>query len=659
MEIATKLDFGKVPANQNFNVRLLISIEADEIANKDRQPLNISVVLDRSGSMYGDKLEYIKNATNMLVEQLGKEDYFSLTVYNSKVDPLVKPGKVNEITGLNYLVDSIKTSGTTNLSEGYKQGCEFADCNNTDETISRVLLLSDGHANEGITDINQLAEMAGEKYKDGIVTTTIGVGGDYDENLLGMMAESGGGGTYFIETPDDAPSVFAEELGYLCELMGTKLEVEFVTNLKNIQYDQLNTYHISKENYFVLGDIYSKQKKSLLLELKLPPLEVNESLIIGEIKVNYVDKSSQPSDTKSTTLPISIEVVNNEEFENFIPEIEVNLQTALLLIAKAKAEAIKLSDEGKFEDAAKLIEEFVKIIENMSLDDNLLKSEIDELQHRGRELRTRKDEFYTNIEKKRMFFESDKMSKSNHVSYNMMVSRRQKTTLKNQGNSFDYQISLVAGHIIAKVNNNNFLVDTGSIKSFGSIQSMQFCGTEYYLNPNFMGVDVHTLTQLTGIEIDGLLGIDILHEYEYILDLEGNQMTLFTSECQLNGIVVPFNTFMEIPIIEAQIGRNNVTMLIDTGAHISYLDRIITKSITPTGEADDFYPGIGRFKTPTYDVNFSVSNERFLIACGILPEILQKTLDVVGSDGILGTEFFEKSKVCIQSFQKQIVICPY
>lgn len=260
MKIRAKLDYPKIPENQPFTVRLMVTILplSGQKLEKKRSPLNLGVVLDHSGSMSGQKLEYVKGATKILMRQLGREDIFSLTLFETEVTPLIRPVKMGAGNGhLEMIVDRIHAAQTTNLSGGYFQGRNFVREYMNKKTVNRIILLTDGLANVGITDPERLCILAAKNREEDISTTTIGVGEDYDEVLLGKMAESGGGATYYIENPDDAPGVFKEELGYLLDLAAQDVQLYFQPGTDQIQPEQLNTYPMMKDGAYYLGDLYS------------------------------------------------------------------------------------------------------------------------------------------------------------------------------------------------------------------------------------------------------------------------------------------------------------------------------------------------------------------------------------------------------------------
>ncbi|NUN70801.1 MAG: VWA domain-containing protein, partial [Bacteroidetes bacterium] len=179
-----------------------------------RTPMNLSVVIDRSGSM-GDqrKMEYAKKAFATLIDQLRPEDVLSVVVYDDEVTLLRSAAKLgNGKQHARRILEEVQPRGSTNLGGGLQKGLQEAERFAGRGYISRVVLLSDGLANVGITDPGQLTMMVRAGRSRSIAVTAMGVGLDYNENLMLALAESGGGNYYFIEHPNMLASMVREEL---------------------------------------------------------------------------------------------------------------------------------------------------------------------------------------------------------------------------------------------------------------------------------------------------------------------------------------------------------------------------------------------------------------------------------------------------------------
>jgi Ca-activated chloride channel homolog len=199
-------------------VRALIRVEADEPPRRDRLPLNLSLVLDRSGSMHGGKLEAARSAAAQLVRRLAPEDMVSVVAYDDEVRTIAMPATGTAQVDLPRRIEDIETGGSTNLSGGWLRGHELVRENLLERGVNRVILLTDGQANAGLTDPQQLTGLAAQGRQTGVTTTTVGFGADYDEKLLRAMADAGGGNTYYIEERDQATAIFADELQGLLSL---------------------------------------------------------------------------------------------------------------------------------------------------------------------------------------------------------------------------------------------------------------------------------------------------------------------------------------------------------------------------------------------------------------------------------------------------------
>ncbi len=422
MKTNVKCDFSKIPVKTDFTARVMLELETNQPKVETRAPLEVALVLDHSGSMDGEKLDHVKVAARNLISRLRDDDVFSLTIFDNRVETIIPPTPGSESEDELDKIDEIEVGGTTNLSGGYRRGGKYLRQNGSGY-ISRVILLTDGLANVGITSPDRLAEMA-EKMRDrGITTSTFGVGMDYDEELLGKLAEAGGGCAYYIEKPKDAEEVFDEELKTLKTLAVTDCRVLFTPSKEVSGFAQMNTYAEIGRGVYIIGDVYSGVKKRLTLEVDIRARELPERFSAGTFLITYKDASGNKLVEKSIDLAVEMETVPEEIFAQVRPDAEVSVQAALCLGALAIKKARELALIRYFDEAAEFLDNAAETIARMNLlDSDVRRMQLD-LRNRARRLREEKEEFFTMRQQKRMYHESFMVSKNMFDKFESMYSR--------------------------------------------------------------------------------------------------------------------------------------------------------------------------------------------------------------------------------------------
>ena len=213
---------------------LLVRIVAGQTTLNERQaPLDVAFVLDRSGSMASGKLDLAKTGVDLAIARLRSEDRMALVVYDDTVDTVqpLQHATPRAKTNVRLSLHGIDPGGSTNLSGGWMTGCgQLANAPGAGEEdsgtrIRRVILLTDGLANVGITAPQELSQHTGQLRRRGIATTTIGVGQDFDEGLLSAMAEAGGGNFQYAANADKLREFFTEELQALFSVTATAFAI--------------------------------------------------------------------------------------------------------------------------------------------------------------------------------------------------------------------------------------------------------------------------------------------------------------------------------------------------------------------------------------------------------------------------------------------------
>jgi len=201
MQASVRLDHALVAVESEHHVHLMLDLLVPD-APAERAPLALALVIDRSGSMAGPKLETARRCASWLVGRLSGQDRLALVDFDDRVR-LLAPLGPPEPSRLGPAIAAIQEGGTTNLSGGWLKGLE--QLRGSSEPARKILLLTDGHANQGITDRARLAELARSAHALGVGTATIGMGADFDEERLTAMADAGGGNATTRRAPTRRP----------------------------------------------------------------------------------------------------------------------------------------------------------------------------------------------------------------------------------------------------------------------------------------------------------------------------------------------------------------------------------------------------------------------------------------------------------------------
>lgn len=372
------LDYDVLSVQQPTKIYLMARLSSGPAPHEQqRRPLNLSLVIDRSGSMAGNKLDYTLEAAQFLVQNLGKNDILSIVLYNDKVVTFLPPETVTRKDVITQRINTIKASGTTNLSGGWLESCNLVAQNLDPLKLNRVILMSDGHANRGIVEMDRLVGIAQQKREEGVTTTAMGLGEDFNEDLLMAMASSGGGAFYFIESPEVTPLIFKEELQGLLSLIGQNLTISVEPSEHVDAIRQLNAYPsetAGKTITYRLGDVFGDEIKALLLEIQLHGIAATGQQQVATLRFEYDEVGDSGIQHRVWNLPVMINVVTlGTELPN--SNKEVTQSVLLLQAANARREAVKAADQNLYNNASELLREVAQNIQDSGILDPRLDEE--------------------------------------------------------------------------------------------------------------------------------------------------------------------------------------------------------------------------------------------------------------------------------------------
>ncbi len=278
-------------------VRWTITAPDAPLLGPARSPLNLALVVDRSGSMAGDKLAFARQAANHVLDLLQAQDRVTVVIYDDVIELLAPSQPVTPANrqALKVMLQTVAARGSTNLGEGWLRGAGQVAEHLNPSSINRVLLLTDGLANQGIVSPAELASHARELRQRGVSTSTFGVGADFNEQLLASMADDGGGHFYFIETPVQIPALFQQELGELLTVVARDPRL-VISGPNQAAVDLLGglPFEYDGDRLIVpLSHIFAREERQIFLRaVVLPGLAGSRFPIRGELA--YRDLSGDP-----------------------------------------------------------------------------------------------------------------------------------------------------------------------------------------------------------------------------------------------------------------------------------------------------------------------------------------------------------------------------
>jgi Ca-activated chloride channel homolog len=346
-------------SNNSQEFYVYIQVKGNDVQqDKKRAPLNISLVLDRSGSMRGDKIAYARKAAAFLVQQLSQDDVLSLVNYDNQVEVMSPSAPVKNKEALIKKIMALQDRGATNLSGGILEGYSQVIGTKKEGYVNRVLIMTDGLANEGITDPERIKKIAASMYlEEGVALSTFGLGADYNEDLLTMLAETGRANYYFIDNPDKIPGIFAAELKGLLSVVAQNslVEVAIPEGLECVKAYGY-PYEIKDNKVQVrLNDIYSRDEKGILFKFRSRGV-VRESLAF-KCKLQFVEASGFKPVTDSKTL--SLEPASEPSVVKTSEDLLVQEMIALFEATDRFDEVLTRVDAGQYDQARALADSVV------------------------------------------------------------------------------------------------------------------------------------------------------------------------------------------------------------------------------------------------------------------------------------------------------------
>lgn len=276
-------------------------------SDKERPPVNVVLVLDKSGSMRGEKITRARQAAMGAIDRLGPKDIISVVTYDTTVNVLVPATKLTDKDYVKQAIAKVNAGGGTALFAGVSKGAAEIRKFQSEDLVNRIILLSDGLANEGPSSPSELGALGASLKKEGISVSTLGLGLNYNEDLMAQLASKSGGYHEFIEQATELADVFNREFDDVTSVVAQEVSIE-ISVPKGIRPVRVlgADAEISGQNIQLLfNQLYSNQNRHIVVELEVPAKEAGQKLKLAKVSASYQNMQSSATDQLSAAASIA------------------------------------------------------------------------------------------------------------------------------------------------------------------------------------------------------------------------------------------------------------------------------------------------------------------------------------------------------------------
>lgn len=351
------------------------------IQDKVRDPVRVGFALDRSGSMAGEKLELASRAVIDALELLEERDEFNVVFFDGHVDTIAGQAAATPTAKgqARRACERVRSGGSTNLAGGWAQACANLSTVQRPETLNLCVLLTDGMANVGESDPTVLAVHARNLRKLGVVTTCIGVGEGFHEELLKGMADAADGRFYFASEANQLKAIMATEVGEALEVVARAVALEIAPR-NGGRLEALGTFRAAWTGQALrieLGDLCSRQQLDTVLRVVCPPGHAGEALCLD---IRLLDGHGRElSAAQQVTLTYASGAQNDRQPR----DRAVDRLVAQHYADRARMEAVPLNRNGDYAQARAALHQVADRIARYAGEDDELRELVRELMREG------------------------------------------------------------------------------------------------------------------------------------------------------------------------------------------------------------------------------------------------------------------------------------
>ena len=337
---------------------LKVSLSGQNIDSKKRVPINLAIVIDKSGSMSGQRIEKAREAAILAVNMLNENDTLSIVAYDSEARVIVPATKVdNRLRIIGLINENIYAEGGTALFAGLSKGIKQVENQLTKDKVNRIILLSDGQANIGPSSVDELSQLAIIAAKKNIAITTLGIGSDYNELLMSSIASYSDGNHVFVNNSADLENVFVHEFNDLMSAIAQDvvITIQLKNGVKPVRLLGRDGVIKGNEITVKMNQLFSNQEKYVLLEVIPDKGKVGQEKTLAQVDLKY--DNLLVNKTENETQEVRISYTKDKKMVDDAIHHDVVVETELQKVALENEKALELYNQGKQDEAQQLLRE--------------------------------------------------------------------------------------------------------------------------------------------------------------------------------------------------------------------------------------------------------------------------------------------------------------
>jgi Ca-activated chloride channel homolog len=359
-EIGLKAGFAQpvLPEGEGGRAYLRVGLDVPaEEGERSRIPANVVLVIDKSGSMQGERIDQAKEAALMAVERLGDRDVLGVVAYSEEAIVLSPAERLRNAERVRADIRRLRADGRTALYAGVSQGIRELKPFVDPYGVNRIILLSDGLANVGPSSPKELEGLGREAARQNMTVTTIGLGLGYNEDLMTRLALASDGNHAFVEEPEDLVDIFNKEFGDVLSATGSDVEIiiECPDGLRPMRALGREAHIEGQKVRLGMSRIYAKQEKYVVLELDVAKDRASGAGQAAKVEVSYTDMASKAK--RSLRGEAQLRFTRDASEAKASVDAEVSAAVARQIATETNEKAVSLRDDGKVEDARRLLRE--------------------------------------------------------------------------------------------------------------------------------------------------------------------------------------------------------------------------------------------------------------------------------------------------------------